>query len=351
MALLFSCTTITLESIHNSDSTKEAKIAARLKGIEMKLIGIMYMNASQEENHGKILRFDEYENRLPDNEIKLNKLLSIHSSDKTSHEKRLKDIEHGIEMLSINISEKLDDHEKKLQDVLNKQKNTKFGIEMLSVNMSDRFDGLEKKLQDVLNEQKDIKFGIEMLSVNMSARFDGLEKKLQDVLNEQKDIKFGIEMLSGNISEKLDDHEKKLQDALKELKLTEIKPVNAIQINTYSGSYGRDDLAIDGKIDTCVSTKFTRNPWWCADMGDTYHVGKVIVKNNNCYTLSPTPKLRVGVTNTRPVVGRSLSLNAYTLCGEKHGEVEKVTNVHCPDGVYGQYLIIQYRSLYFSMTF
>ncbi len=319
MALLFSCTTITLESIHNSDSTKEAKIAARLKGIEMKLIGIMYMNASQEENHGKILRFDEYENRLADNEIKLNKLLSIHSSDKTSHEKRLKDIEHGIEMLSINISEKLDDHEKKLQDVLNKQKNTKFGIEMLSVNMSDRFDGLEKKLQDVLNEQKD--------------------------------IKFGIEMLSGNISEKLDDHEKKLQDALKELKLTEIKPVNAIQINTYSGSYGRDDLAIDGKIDTCVSTKFTRNPWWCADMGDTYHVGKVIVKNNNCYTLSPTPKLRVGVTNTRPVVGRSLSLNAYTLCGEKHGEVEKVTNVHCPDGVYGQYLIIQYRSLYFSMTF
>ncbi len=155
-----------------------------------------------------------------------------------------------------------------------------------------------------------------------------------------------------------DDYEKRLQDI--ELQITnlgkdsspeisEIKPIDAFQISTYQESYSgthEAQLAIDGNEDTIVLTKHETNPWWCADMGGIYHVARVVITNrrDECeHCLQYSTNLRVGVTSTRPVVGKSLAFDAYTLCEEKAGYMGKVGIVHCPDEISGQYLVLQFR--------
>ncbi len=168
-----------------------------------------------------------------------------------------------------------------------------------------------------------------------------------------------ITMFAANESDdKIDDQNKRLDEYLKRIQLveqqlnirgdtekpevSEIKPLDAFQISVRDAKPA--DLALDGNDDTHMYTEKQANPWWCADMQDIYYIKRVIIININ---LNGEPQtranyLRVGVTNTRPVVGENLALDAYTLCGYKPGLMGLVGIVNCPDDVSGQYLIVQF---------
>ncbi len=79
-------------------------------------------------------------------------------------------------------------------------------------------------------------------------------------------------------------------------------------------------------------------------MGDIYYVSRVVITNRPAGFYERSTNLRVGVTNTRPVVGQGLALDAYTLCGEKPGYMGKVGIVNCPGGISGQYLVVQFET-------
>ncbi len=143
------------------------------------------------------------------------------------------------------------------------------------------------------------------------------------------------------------DDEKRLQNIEgKTQEVSEIKPVDALKISNTDERYVADN-AIDGDQNTAISTKSLPNPWWCADMGGIYHVKRVVITNilsEHDSVIERARNLRVGVTNMRPAVGESLAMDSYTLCGEKPGLMGKVGIVNCPDGVSGQYLIVQFKT-------
>ena len=66
-------------------------------------------------------------------------------------------------------------------------------------------------------------------------------------------------------------------------------------------------------------------------------------KQGSWISLSRSTNLRVGVTNTRPVVGESVDLDAYELCQEKPGYMGAVGIANCQDDVSGQFLIVQFN--------
>ncbi len=152
---------------------------------------------------------------------------------------------------------------------------------------------------------------------------------------------------------KLYDHEQRLQIIEKRTPIptadspaTIITPVNAFQISTFQDPTNKiifsADRVIDGNVDTVMYTSHATNPWWCADMGGIYHVTRVEV--TNCYNfVERSQNLRVGVTNTKPQVGKTLYLEAYTLCEERRGQMGKIAIVQC-QGVSGQYLVVQFRT-------
>ncbi len=134
--------------------------------------------------------------------------------------------------------------------------------------------------------------------------------------------------------------------------ISEITPVDAFQISNYVGNDQSNvaELAIDGDVDTQMHKNSHTNPRWAADMGGIYHVKRVIVTNvrlgmghTEAAINRRSTNLRVGVTNTKPVVGEDLALDAYTLCEEKPGYMGAVGNVTCPDGVTGQFVVVQFR--------
>ncbi len=153
------------------------------------------------------------------------------------------------------------------------------------------------------------------------------------------------------------DHQNRIQDLEKQWKnigqygsvtgpveIREIKPIDAIQVSTTKSDDKEfpANLATDGDADTFMNSNFFTNPWWCADMGAIFHVTRVVVVNrqNCCWERA---NLRVGVTNTKPVVGRSLALDAYILCEEIPGFMGEIGIVSCPNGVSGQYLVVQFK--------
>ncbi len=166
-------------------------------------------------------------------------------------------------------------------------------------------------------------------------------------------------------NKQLDEHEKRLEIIEQQLNsqgkvetpdVSEIKPVDAFQISTHTAAPGRDDSAqqaIDGSDDTFMHTPSHTNPRWCADMQGIYHIKRVIVTNINKDAHGPAHaraiNLRVGVTNTRPQVGENLALDGYTLCEEKPGFMGPVGIVNCPDGVSGQYVVVQFKTTDFMI--
>ncbi len=160
---------------------------------------------------------------------------------------------------------------------------------------------------------------------------------------------------------RLDEHEKRFQAMEQELKtqgkddtpkISEIKPADVFQISTYvTGNSYVAELAIDGDVDSHMHTNKETNPWWVADMGGIYHVKIVIVTNINKgqghseAVVNRATNLRVGVASTRPVVGENRALDAYTLCEQKPGHMGLVGIVNCPDGVTGQYLVVQFKTV------
>ncbi len=166
---------------------------------------------------------------------------------------------------------------------------------------------------------------------------------------------------NSNEIERLDDYEKRLDDYEKELRdikpkilvqtleFSEIKPVDVFQISNFPSESGtkarvQSEFAIDGYEDTIIHTDKHTNPWWCADMGDIYHVKVVVITNRKEAWYERSRNLRVGVTNTKPVVGQNLTLDAYTLCDKKPGLMGVVGIVSCPDEVSGQYLVVQFKT-------
>ncbi len=173
---------------------------------------------------------------------------------------------------------------------------------------------------------------ITMFSINKS---DGMS---DDEIKEFEDLKKRIQNIELQVKAPGNDNAPPV---------TEIMPVDVFQISVYQDSTGKypSQRAIDGNEATFMHTGKHTNPWWCADMGGIYHVTRVTVTN------VPAPQhsvratnLRVGVTNVRPEVGKSLALDAYTLCEEKPGLMGKIGIVQCPDGVSGQYLVVQLRT-------
>ena len=125
--------------------------------------------------------------------------------------------------------------------------------------------------------------------------------------------------------------------------VTEIKPVDVFQINILRNKLQYfPGSAIDGNEGTYMHTNKATNPWWAADMGGIYHLNMVVITNGGS-VLTRSTNLRVGVTNTKPVVGEDLALDAYTLCEEKPGYMGVVGIVSCPDEVTGQYLVVQFK--------
>ena len=180
-------------------------------------------------------------------------------------------------------------------------------------------------------------------------------------------IMFSVNDKSENTSEadakRLDEHDKMLQDIMNQLntapqgnegatpKISQIKPVGAFQISIYTDAHNVQypgESAIDGSITTSMHTNSHANPWWCAEMSGIYHITRVVVTNNYCrqddsHCINRSTNLRVGVMNTRPVVGQNLDLNAYTLCEEIAGPMGAQRIVSCPDGVTGRYLVVQFK--------
>ncbi len=159
---------------------------------------------------------------------------------------------------------------------------------------------------------------------------------------------------NGDETKMNDDYEERLQKLEEKLKIqgktytptiSEIKPVEVLQISNYRGNGGGvAEFAIDGDEETFTLTEKEIHPWWCADMGGIYHVNRVVVINRDDVRSERSINLQVGVTNTKPVVGQKLALDAYTLCKEKPGLMGEVGSVSCPDDVSGRYLVVQFKT-------
>ncbi len=140
-----------------------------------------------------------------------------------------------------------------------------------------------------------------------------------------------------------------IQGGVEKPEVSEIRPGDALQISIWTSSGGRKypaGLAADGNDNTHMYTNRHTNPWWCADLQDIYHIKRVVVTNrmhSEEAIRARATNLRVGVTSTRPQVGENLALDAYTLCEEKPGYMGPIGIVNCPDGVSGQYVIVQFQ--------
>ncbi len=190
-----------------------------------------------------------------------------------------------------------------------------------------------------------------MFVINKSDdKFDDQEKRIQTLEelleNIRKNGTGGV-----NETDRLDDHEKRLdmlEQQLRMQEIPEIHAVGAIQISTHTSNSGiklAAELALDGNEDTYMHTESHTNPWWCANMGEIYHAKKIIITNirqGSDGTRARSSNLRVGLTNTRPVVGQSLAFDAYTLCEYNTGLMGPVGIVTCPNGVSGQYVVVQF---------
>ncbi len=175
-----------------------------------------------------------------------------------------------------------------------------------------------------------------MTFVNKSdGKNEDYEKMLNDFRKSFDDYK---NWLDDDIK-KLDDHEERLREFELELRY-EIKPKDALQISDTNAKN-----ALDGDNATYAFTANELYPWWAANMGGKYQVKKVVVINTqNPSYASRAKNLRVGLTNTAPVAGKGLELDAYTLCGEKEGLMGDGATISCPDEVSGQYLIVQLKT-------
>ncbi len=158
---------------------------------------------------------------------------------------------------------------------------------------------------------------------------------------------------------RLDEYQNRIQKLEQQLNIngnvekpevSEIRPVDAFQISVYTDNSGTKHPAVntlDGFDDTFMHTNKHTNPWWCADLQDIYHIKRVVVTNRkgtHDVHIARATNLHVGITSTRPQVGENLALNAYTLCEQKPGYMGPVGIVNCPDGVSGQYLIVQFET-------
>ncbi len=157
---------------------------------------------------------------------------------------------------------------------------------------------------------------------------------------------------------RLDEYQKRLQiieqrlniqDDAEKPDVYEIRPGDVFQISVHTDSHGRKypaGNAIDSNDDTFMHTQRHTNPWWCADMQDIYHIKRVVVTNRKEVSqgvLDRSTNLRVGVTDTRPQVGKDLALDSYKLCAAEDGTMGPVGIVDCPDNVSGQYVIVQFE--------
>ncbi len=159
-----------------------------------------------------------------------------------------------------------------------------------------------------------------------------------------------LERLYNHSFKKLDetiDRVQLIENKLATPELKEIKPLEAFQISDLSSSGQKAALAIDEDLETATHTKSHLNPWLTVDMGKKYHITRVVVTNwkikNRPDVVNRATNLRVGVTNTRPVVGGNLPLNAYALCGEKPGLMGEVGDFTCQNNVSGRYLVVQFQ--------
>ena len=173
-------------------------------------------------------------------------------------------------------------------------------------------------------------------------RLDDFEKRLQDI-----ELKTpGMCTPESSHIKPVDVVAKVYQTLELTLQTQPLEPVDVFQISNYpAGTHlDRASFAIDGDIETAMHTLKHTNPWWAADMGGNYHVKIVVITNRQDVYANRALNLRVGLTNTSPVVGQNLALDAYTLCHQKPGLMGVVGIVSCPDEVSGQYLIVQFKT-------
>ncbi len=251
-------------------------------------------------NQDRIKMLEDYETRLQDIELELTSMLSINSSDEINQD--------GITML--------DDYEKRLEDIELEV------IRLLSMNSSDEVnqDNIKK-----LHEHEQ--------------RLQGIERELIRILSINS-----TEERNHDHIKRLHDHEKRLRDIEQHLEISEIKPVGAFQISIFHPGLYLPEAAIDGNLYNFQHTALHTNPWWVADMGGIYQVTSVLVTNRKNCCADRAKNLRVGVTNTAPVPGQNLTLDAYTLCEEKPGLMGVDALVTCPGDISGQYLVVQIRT-------
>ncbi len=125
---------------------------------------------------------------------------------------------------------------------------------------------------------------------------------------------------------RLDDYERRLQDMEQKIKqIKEITPRDTFQ--------GIDNTFIDFP---------GTDPWWCADMGDIYHVTRVEITIGK-YDSEHAKNLRVGVTGDGPMAGQRVPLDDYILCEEIPGYMGEVRIINCPENSGGRYLVVQFN--------
>ncbi len=362
---IFACMAITISLIHTTYAESNDGIEMPVDHDERfqnaKPAGMSFPDESDKVYQSEAKRLDDYQLRLQEieHQLKIRADEEDRENDEEinrlyNHEKRLKDIE--LELTRITSSsesaknydeqiKRLDDYQRRLQKV-----------ELHMETRADEEDKGEKcneqikRLDDFENRVSYIK----MLSNNVSKKLDDHEVSLQKI--EQV-----LKRHSGNMSKVADIQDIKILSKT-EFKdqpkaVSDIKPVEAFQISTFKNDYYKHDfeakVALDGNETTWMHTERHTNPWWCADMGDIYHVTRVVVKNRKIgprtHFSVPTRawNLRVGITNTRPLVAENLTLDAYMLCGEKPGLMGESANVTCPDGVFGQYVVVQFNTTSF----
>ncbi len=126
-----------------------------------------------------------------------------------------------------------------------------------------------------------------------------------------------------------------------------LMPVDAFQISDYPVGNGGAEKAIDGNKDPnynnngCTHTHQATNPWWCAQLDALYEISSVAIVNRGDASAERAYNVRVGVSNTAPIVGQILDPDSYILCGEIPGEMGPTGLIQCAGNVIGQYVIVQ----------
>ncbi len=308
VTLVLSCIAISMSSAQKSSKGVDLRMKMlddhekRIRDFELRFsINSSYHGVNQIKDDIHMANYD-YENLLQDFELELTRLLSSNVPEEVN--------QHGIGMLH--------EYEKRLQGIELQL------IKLLSMNSSDDVNqGKISKLHDH-------------------------EKRLQNI---EEDL---VRMLSNSTDEgnndhikRLHDHEKRLRDIELQLEtpeILEIRPVEAFQISIFHPGLYLPSAAIDGNLNNFQHTERHINPWWCAKMDAEYHVTSVVITNRKNCCADRATNLRVGLTNTAPIVGQNLSLDAYSLCEEKPGLMGSVAFVSCPDDISGQYLVVQFRT-------